>query len=743
MHRRPEVAPERRLGPRGRARPWRGPVALVLALFSLVGACDSTEVPLTDRGSAGLAREPTSASVPTETSRKPPNLILITLDTLRADALGIYGSGRGASPELDRLGGDGVVFERAITSAAETLPSHATLFTGLHPFEHGVRSNAGFTLDEEQETLAERLRDAGYVTAAEIAAPVLQERTRIAQGFAHRRDSQSKDVEHLVVRYRDIAEPIEKTVRTGADITRHGLAFIERYSRSPFFLWLHYFDTHDPYYPPEPFRGRYPGEPYFEEVASVDAQIGRVVRQIEKLGLRERTLVVITADHGEGLGDHGEQSHAFFVYDTTMRVPLIAWGLDLPRGRRVEGLARTVDIVPTTLELLGQPIPVDLRGRSLAPRMIASPTESTAAGEVLGYGEATSLLRTFGIAPIRFVQRGPWKYIHKSSPELYDTVRDPAESMNRIDDEPEIAAGLHAELEAMLREADARRGASTPAGDALTPEAARELEALGYVFAGEFVSVESEASSLVLEGDDPNTRIADVATIAIAKGHIEAGHFEEGLRAMHELAERERDNPYVQNVKLAGLLGLGRHEEAIPLLRAHVERTPANTIAWLDLATSQWALGRRDQALDTLRLGLAELSCAERLHVQSRKWLREATRYAELVDTLGDGADACPESVSLHNDLAWALATLPDPALRDGPRAVRNAQTALDLLGQRDPSVLDTLAAAHAETGNFGEANRVIEEAISQAAGSAGLAAVLAQHQERFRANQALRDPEI
>jgi arylsulfatase A-like enzyme len=700
------------------------PVLLAtLLLFGLAG-CDDAD-PLA------------AQSAPKPSAR--PNLVLITLDTLRADALGSYGQTRKPSPEIDRLADEGVLFVQVVTSSAETLPSHASIFTGLHPFEHGVRTNAGDVLGRDNITLAERLRGAGYATGAEISANVLRKETHITRGFAHYRGADSEDVEFKQLQQIGGDAPTTKKIRTGADITRRGIEFITDHRERPFFLWLHYFDTHDPNYAPAEFRGRFPGEPYFDEVASVDSQIGRLRETIEELNLTSNTLVVLTSDHGEGLGEHGERSHAFFVYDTTMRVPLIFWGLsNLPQGVRIGSLVRTVDILPTVLDLLGRPRPKRIRGRSLRP-LIEKPDTDL---ELVGYGEATSFLRAFGIQPLRFVREGNWKYIHKQNPELYDVSSDPGETRNLIGENPDVAAALLARLEELL---------SHPKHEAandhreITPERAAELRALGYAFAGEGTPIGEEIESIRLRGDDPVERIADIDVMSMAGGFKNAGSHEEALAYIADLYQREPGNVFVQGIVLDSLLALNRHAEALPLLVSKLDRSPQHVAIRIAHAETLIALDRALEALETLRVGLAVTPCDDPLNARAERTFRAQNRLEEIHLLRESGLESCPDNPLLLNNHAWAMATSPHGSLRNGSRAIRLSERAIQERGSRSPDFLDTLAAAHAESGDFAKAVQVIDEAVAllvdPGADNSTIANILRAHRDAFQIGNTIQDP--
>ena len=446
-----------------------------------------------------------------ETGPDRTNLLLITIDTLRADALGAYDPQRTHSPRLDALAAEGVLFEQCLTSSPSTLPSHASILTGLHLYAHGVRSNQGYTLPPEARTLTEVLRAEGYVTAAEVATTVIERQKGLAQGFGRYRDVFSPGVTLKAALKRSGGETERLTFpeRDAADITGHGIRFLREHRDTPFFLWLHYFDPHAPYLPPAEFAGRFPESPYHAEVAYADQQVGRVVDALQALGLADRTLLIVTSDHGEALGEHGEGTHSFFVYDSTMRVPLLFWGAGVPRGRRIGPLVRSVDIAPTALDLLGFPELLGVQGVSLRPLFSGEPRDPG----LTGYGESIESFATFGTSVLRFVREGRWKYIHKVSPELYDVETDSGELRNRASAEPEVLARLRSRLEALVGET-ASPGAA--AEIAVSETTLAELDAPGYVGSRYRPSVGDELASLELGGVDPRDTVADAKRFSTA-----------------------------------------------------------------------------------------------------------------------------------------------------------------------------------------------------------------------------------
>ncbi|MGH7150835.1 MAG: sulfatase, partial [Planctomycetota bacterium] len=381
------------------------------------------------------------------------NLLLVTVDTLRADRLGFSGHPRARTPVLDDLAGRGVRFETALASAPVTLPSHATILTGLDPPHHGVRDNGLFALGGDQVTLAEILAGAGYETAAVVAAFVLDARYGLAQGFAT---------------YDDRMVPLEGASaaiaqRPANQVTDAALAWLDRRTDTgPFFLWVHYFDPHMPYEPPPPFGGATPEDRYDGEIAFVDAELGRLLRGLDGRGLGERTLLVFTSDHGEGLGEHGERTHSLLLYDSTMLVPL----LFVPPGERGRGrvfddrAAGGIDVLPTALDLLGLPVPGGLDGESLArpPRDPDRPL----------YLETFAPLHTCGWSPLHALRRLRDKFIEAPVPEYYDLRSDPWESRNLFPQAPPSARALASHLARRMGEEP--QVAHPAAGTALAPE---------------------------------------------------------------------------------------------------------------------------------------------------------------------------------------------------------------------------------------------------------------------------------
>jgi len=676
--------------------------ALIVSIATAVGlSCGENDSP----ASLGELRDSDGESVPFDASQQEmPNLILITLDTLRADALGSYGQTRPTSPHIDRMGEEGVIFENAMTTNPETLPSHASIFTGQWPHRHGVRANAGFILPDAELTLAEILKQSGYRTAAEIAAPVLRKETRITQGFTHQRDAFSRNIVYKEVPVEHDSE--KPNMRSAADITNRGLEFMERYRGQPFFLWLHYFDAHNPYHPPKSFRDRFPQSPYHAEVAYTDAQIGRLVRGLSELGLDKNTVIMLTSDHGEGLNEHGEPTHSYFVYNSTMRVPLIIWAPDrLQGGKRVSSLARTIDILPTALDILEVDPPDELDGSSLIPLIEAGGRPDTRPA----YGEATRFAATFNLPTLRYLRRGHWKYIHKTNPELYNVHEDPDETINLAATYPERVSSMREELGALLETQPAEEFSAQAEIDA---QIAADLIALGYVAHAPRMEMEAGESPLDLYGADPNTLVESAESIAIAQGLI------------------RRDLP----------------QKALDLLEPILDETPRSVHVLGLTGRALRDLNRTPEALEAYGAALELEPCEFKMRSAMSVMLREQGLTKEFLELLEAGSLACPSDNANQNDLAWALSTLPGDEFRDGPRAVVIMERVLSASSEEpQPAYLDTLSAALAESGDFKRAEAVARESLRLLKASSHTPPAIIQHVQdhiaSYQEGRAIRDP--
>jgi arylsulfatase A-like enzyme/Tfp pilus assembly protein PilF len=393
------------------------------------------------------------------------NVVLISIDTCRADRLSCYGYKRRTTPHIDAVAKDGVLFQQALSPVPFTRPAHSTMLTGTYPPTHGVRLNNTEILPSDNVTLAEILREAGYQTAAFVSGFPLDAKFGVNQGFDTYDDNFTRKMAGS-------AEPAE---RTAEDVSRPALAWLEQHAGTPFFLFLHYYDAHLPYEAPPPYASEYADDPYAGEIAYVDTWIGQVVDRLRALHAYDDTLLIITADHGESLGEHHETSHGYFVYQSTQHVPLVIHAPYGRKGRNVEGRVSLVDLVSTVLDLTGLKTTALLQGVSL--RNDLEGRKPSNARRTL-YCESLHPSQ-FECSPLNGVVEGAWKYIRAPRQELYDLTKDPEENENVVESKPQVAERLRERLEEMLKEMES----AVPARErsAADPDAASRLRSLGYI----------------------------------------------------------------------------------------------------------------------------------------------------------------------------------------------------------------------------------------------------------------------
>jgi choline-sulfatase len=525
------------------------------------------------------------------------NVVVISIDTLRRDHLAPYGAPF-ETAAASRLAGEGVVFEHAVSQVPLTLPSHASLFTGLYPPHHAVRDNAGFVLEPDASTLAEHFQAAGYKTAGFVSSYVLHSRWGIGQG--HETYDDSFDYAGLEGRsLTDVERPAEPVVEAAVAWLRQ-----PQRAKRPFYLWIHLYDPHDPYVPADQYRRRAPTA-YAGEVMYADAQIARFLAALDTLGLRRNTVIVYLSDHGESLGDHGEPTHGIFLYGATLDVPLIiapppGATLGSPAltlaGRRVGGLARLVDVTPTVLDLVGLPVPSGLDGVSLLPLVAhegASATgsppsdPSDALAGPVSYAETYYPRFRYSWSDLAAVETERWKFIRAPRPELYDLRQDPGELHDVSAAHPRVVATLAKQLESMSR----LKAGDEPTPTPLDPEALARLRALGYVG-----GADSALARRTGPRPDPKDGLPLLRELLQAQTDRDSGRLDDAARRLEALAQRDSENPAVFVALSSVYFRRKDADGAIKAAKRAVALDPESVVAVLDLALAFQAAGRPGEA---------------------------------------------------------------------------------------------------------------------------------------------------
>jgi arylsulfatase A-like enzyme/Flp pilus assembly protein TadD len=487
-----------------------------------------------------------SSKLPAADSK--PNVIIIMIDTLRADHLGCYGYKQIQTPNIDALARSAARFTHAYTPVPITLPAHTALFTGSFPMATGVHDFAVNRVPASAVTLAEVLRQNGYATGAFIGAPVLDSRYGINQGFETYFDH--FDFSHLE------ESKADRIKRRGDVVIDNALGWLKQNSRRPFLLWVHLYDPHYPYAPPEPYASQYRGRPYDGEIAFADAQVGRLVAYLKEMGSFANSLVVLAADHGEGLDEHGENKHGFFIYNSTLHVPLL---LKVPGAtpRVSENEVSLVDVMPTVLQALRIAIPAPVQGRSLLSEILGRP----GSGPSNLYAETFLPLLHFSWSQLRGLQSRGLKYIDAPQPELYDTRTDPHETKNLFRARQAEAHMMRERLFTILRRYTPASGAAASEQGLTDPALLERLRSLGYVA----ISAGTFADAAGKELPDPKDHIQVYELFWEAMEDGTHGRYKESLRRLREAEKLEPDSVPILLLTAINYFQMKDYQPAIPL----------------------------------------------------------------------------------------------------------------------------------------------------------------------------------
>ena len=560
------------------------------------------------------------------------NILLITLDTTRPDRIGAYGYPQARTPALDALAAEGTRFSRAQSPVPLTLPAHASILTGTYPTYHGIRNNGSYFLPPQAETLAEILKKRGYMTAAFVSSFILDSRFGLDQGFEVYSDRMNtgggiKDLQSE----RSAAEvfPDFDTWLASVDSSRL------------FFCWVHFYDPHLPYTPPEPFKSDSALSPYDGEIANVDLYVGRVLEGLRRRGLYDNTLIVVAGDHGEAFGEHEETGHGIFCYQESLAVPLI---VRMP-GRRpgvINDVCDLADIMPTVLEAVGENIPSYIQGLSLLP-LIAGKRGK----EREFYFESLYGKESLGAAPLTGLLISDWKYIDLPRPECYYLTADPGEKNNLVQQEGARAERIKSRLQEW--QAQSRRQ-NIDTAHAISAEERRRLESLGYIASG---SARPEGKGL----PDPKDLIAGWSEHVTGKSFLEAGDLERAEKHLLRAIELNPIffNPYIDLSRLR--LGRGDIQGGLSILKRGIERNPGDAAVKIEYARALAEADRAEEALVVLREAEKQMVFGQHETIQvmigtALSWLG---RFAEAADAFRRALDIEPENLVTARELAYCL----------------------------------------------------------------------------------------
>ena len=600
------------------------------------------------------------------------SVLIVTIDTLRADRVGIYGA-KVETPNIDRLAREGAWAPQTEVQVPMTRPSHVSLFTGRYPAEHGIRDNISQPLVPDVPVLAEAFQQTGHATAAFVSSAVLDRQSGLARGFGVYSD-----------RFENGADR-----RSGDRTVADAIGWLKTHPR--FFAWVHLFEPHAPYQPPEPYASRYAGRPYDGAVAWSDELVGRLIGALRDTGALDASLVIVTSDHGESLGDHGEDTHGYFVYESTLHVPLVCRGPGVAAGTILKNVVRTVDLYPTILALAGLPPPARFSGRSIAPAL-----NGATMSDESSFAESLTPLLHYGWSDLRAVRDGRWKYILAPKPELYDLQNDPGEATNLVSTEIARANALRSALVAQPFKA------ATPATSGLSSDTLERLGALGYVGPG----ASHDPKSV---GADPKDKLADYKSLSAAMQDaliaIRTSRFADAVPRLKDV-EKRVDSYEVHYYLGRAYTGMQRHHEAATEFAAATKRLPGGAEAWRGLGESRVALGDSGHAIPVFEelVVLAPGDAVARMELGEA--LRDVARYEDAERVIREALAIDPQPAQYWHSLGTVLGAAGDfaGAARAFNEAVSrepgnglyvyNRGVALSRLGKKEEAAADFTRAA-------------------------------------------------
>ena len=612
------------------------------------------------------------------------NILLITLDTTRADHVGCYGYKDIKTPNIDALAKKGCLFEKAFTPVPITFPAHTSMLTGLYPPTHGIRNNATYALSDSIVTLPELLKKRDYTTAAFVSAYVLDRRFGLDQGF----DVYDDDLETGV-------EPkLSQKERRAETVTGAAIKWLDGVGKKSFFLWVHYFDPHDAWSPPPPYSETYVKNPYDGEIAYTDQWVGKLLGKLDELKLTENTLIVLAGDHGEGLGEHHEKTHGIFIYDTTIWVPLIfSCPRMLPSARRIPHLVRLIDITPTILEIIAYKIPENMQGVSLSPMMLGK----AGIKELELYCETFYPKSTHNWSPLKGLRTDQWKFIEAPIKELYRLDQDPGEKKNLFKKEKEKADVMGQRFAKLSKEIETEDTASTAL--AMDKETQEKLRSLGYVWtptSGEERSKYPDPKEMIdiLEYTDKGA-----AFFANEEYEKAIPLFKKVLKLHPEDTEAYVTLGHIYEV-------MGEDKKAIEAFEQALRLEPENLRIYIQLGVNYMKAARYEEGLNTFRKALDFNPRCKEAYANMALYHFQKQEWAEAKDLFQNVLELDSGDTQAHNYLSVVY-----QRLGDYEKAISEAKAVLE----KDPDdsvALLNLGSIYQATQRLDEALEVLERAV-------------------------------
>ncbi len=632
-----------------------------------------------------IASAMAGAAPPPAQKPQPPNVILITLDTTRADRMGFLGSKRGLTPHLDALARQSVVFTHAYSQVPLTTASHATILTGTYPQFHQV-NDFGVPLAQDLPYAPYIFRGNGYHTAAFVGSLVLDPETRSAPGFERGFDTYDAGFHRRRVG-EDRYQAIE---RRGGEVIGHTLAWLTAHHEGPFFIWVHLYDAHDPYDPPEPYKTKYASAPYDGEIAYVDAAVGKFLSWLRLRGLYDDTLIAVMADHGEALGEHGETTHGIFLYDETIRVPLI---FKLPQGRsaetRVDARAGLVDVLPTILQAVGIEIPPEVQGESLLSML-----KPTTSHDRPAYAESDYSHRTFGWSSLRSLRTGKYLFVEAPRNELYDQAADPKAEHNLSPKSGAVTSTLTSQLDAFRQKTSSTKEAPKVAPD---PGLQERLNALGYVATD---NSSSSMPGIKDTGTDPKDKVEVVNLLHRAEMAKEDMRFQEAVPLLQKVIALEPNLPITYLQLGTALTSLKDYEKAVPVLQKAVEMRPDLTVPRYQFGSALFETGDFAGAAAEFETAVARSPNWPEAHLSLATAYARAGRLTDAIPEYEKVIELRPNHYAAHLLLGRAQALSGNPA-----GALPNLLKAAELQ-PASPEPHAFLADAYVQLGQQADADR-------------------------------------